>query len=71
MEELLEEIQNLAIVGLYIDGAHHKQYYLERILFKFIEHGVTDKLSLDDFKIVESDEAGEEFLCEWEEAIAP
>ena len=32
LEGRIETAANLAIDGLYIDGSHHKQYYLEQIL---------------------------------------
>ena len=37
MTDLRDEVENLLIDGLITDGAHHKQYYLERVfrsLFK-------------------------------------
>lgn len=57
-----EEIEKLCIDGLYTDGAHHKQWYLEQILAVLYpeEKGMDilrEELAVDDY--------------EWEEGIPP
>lgn len=55
--EKIEKIKELAIEGLYTDGAHHKQWYLEEIL-KFTGANIEE--------LRKSDEYGG-----WDDGIAP
>lgn len=63
-EEIIASIIELAKDGLMIDGAHHKQWYLEQIL---IEAGVDLKRFREELN--EPDDNG--FSYDWEEGIAP
>ena len=54
-----EELKELCISGLFTDGAHHKQWYLEEILklLGFDLNKIRDELNTKDYY--------------WDEAIAP
>jgi hypothetical protein len=58
-DEIKAEIQDWAVGGLLIDGAHHKQWYLERIL-----------LSLG-INLVEFKKEIQKDGYDWEKGIAP
>lgn len=57
----LEKVVYFAIEGLYVDGAHHKQWYLERIL-------EASGVDLNELKRIVT---LEENALEWEKGIAP
>lgn len=59
-----EEIKNLCLDGLFTDGGHHKQWYLERILIKL-------GYSLNEIKYQIESEHDNDSYIDWDEGIAP
>ena len=57
----IKEIVEIALDGLFQDGSHHKQWYLERIIEKIL--GKNDAAHLESNSIIEG------FV--WEKGIAP
>lgn len=60
-KEKFEAIREMVIDALLTDGAHHKQWYLERILEKMVGKDGVNAIKV---KLQASD-------YEWEEGIAP
>lgn len=59
----MEKIVELVVKALYVEGEHHKQWYLEQILSLLVnDEDALKKLRID--MLIE-----EEYL--WEEGIAP
>jgi len=71
LNDRIDEALNLAASGIFTDGGHHKQWYLDQIVRVLTGDDKEYRSFRHDHQSVSFDEDGDAIFYEWDEGISP